>query len=158
MSPGRRAPFVGRTHLNQGDVARKVSFAIETLGFPQKHGDVIGVSLLRRAAGIGADKKGIELKDAFKRRIGVRRGAFRVEMMNADAAKFARAAAPAQRLDQARGGVGRRADMNVIAGADSPDGFVRRDGLNGICSHGHPFFMGCYGPNALPIVKDTEKD
>ncbi len=127
--------FVGRTHLNQGHVARKVSVAVETLGFPQKHGNVIGVSLLRPGTDIGADKKGFELKNAFKRRIGVRRGTFRVQMMNADVANFARAAAPAQRPNQARGSVGGRADMDVIAGANSPYGFVRRDGFEVFYSH-----------------------
>jgi len=127
--------FVGRAHLNQGHVAREVSFTVETLGLSQKHGNVVGVSLLGRKPDIGADKKGLKLKDAFKRRIGVRRGAFRVQMMNMDSAKFARTAAPAQRRNQARGGVGRRADVHVIAGANGPDGLVRRNRFDVFDSH-----------------------
>jgi hypothetical protein len=56
-------------------------------------------------------------------------------MMNMDSAKFARTAAPAQRRNQARGGVGRRADVHVIAGANGPDGLVRRNRFDVFDSH-----------------------
>ena len=66
------------SHLNHRHVALDVTLAIEFRGFAQEDRDVVRQAFLHTLAHVGAHKEGVMLEDAFKFRVDVRSGAFRV--------------------------------------------------------------------------------
>jgi hypothetical protein len=98
--------MIRRADLDHSHITAQISIAIQALGFTQKYGNVVGKAALGLPADVRTDKKGIQLKDPFKFRFGIRRWAFRMQVVNMDILKLSGPAAPAEGGNQTLGRTG----------------------------------------------------
>ena len=108
-------------HLDHRHITGQYAAAVKFLRFAQENRNVIGVTGLRHLAHVAANEKRIELEHALEFGIGIRRGAFGVQVMDMYILQLMVAATVAHGLDQALRRTGHAAQMDMVSRFDHPD-------------------------------------
>ena len=128
------AVLVRSGYLHHRHVARKHARTVETLGLAEEYRNVVGVAALGYLADVAAHEERVELEDALELRVGIRRDALGVEVVDMHILELVVACALAHSLDKAFRCGRNGTEMHVVARLDNFDSLFRRRELD-LISH-----------------------